>query len=122
VSAAASAVVSLIELSSPVSIRAVQGERVRCRWELTNNGAAAVHVSFHVRSGQAPIAALECHAGIVRRGRYRGDVVVVVAGGATASVSAELDANVPGKHAIRVAAVTRDETLQHVDMLVVEPA
>jgi hypothetical protein len=108
-----------IELATHVPAAAMPGEHVACEWTLTNPGLVAIAASFYVRSAPARLVALVCRGGRALGGRHHGSAAVVIEPGTTATVSALLDARTPVDHRVRVAVVTRSETLERTDTVAV---
>jgi hypothetical protein len=110
-----------IELRSWIPELARVGDRLFCPWQLTNADDIALTASFYLRSTPALIVALKCPSGKTLRGYHHGSAVVRVSAEDPATITALLDVCAPGRHDIRVAIATRDETLVRTDSIRVDP-
>ena len=111
---------SHVELTGSVPPSARPGERVSCEWALRNDGLAEVVAGFYLRAAPASLAALTCIDGRTRRGRFHGSAAVLIPAGGTATISALLAPQSTGEHSIRVAVVTRHESIERTDTIQVD--
>lgn len=91
----------------------------RVQLELTNRGGEDALVGFYLRVSPASLAQLVCSAGEARRGRFHGSANLVIPAGQAVSVSATLQPQTVGDQDVRVVAVTRNETIERADTVVV---
>jgi hypothetical protein len=95
------------------------GVCIECAWEVANLGEGDIRVSFFVRTAPAALLALVSPRADVCRGRFHGTAALVVPSCAAARISALVRAPAEGAYTVRVAAVTRAETLERADTVVV---
>lgn len=101
-----------VELRGSVPAIARWGDGVRCEWELRNDGVAELPVSVYVRVAPASLAEFRCFDGKTRQGRFHGSATLLIPSGLTATLSGVLVPHSTGLHSIRVAVVTRYETIE----------
>jgi hypothetical protein len=95
------------------------GVCIECAWEVANRGEGDIRVSFFVRTAPAALLALVSPSADVCRGRFHGTAALVVPSCTAAKISALVRAPAEGVYTVRVAAVTRAETLERADTVVV---
>jgi hypothetical protein len=106
---------SEIEVSSQVPRTALVGDQISCKWQLTNNCATTVAASFYLRTTPARLAALACSNGNAVRGHYHGSAALQIPAGATTTIAALLEPRTQGEHLVRVALLTRQDSLLRLD-------
>jgi hypothetical protein len=106
-----------VELRGSVPRSARAGDPVACKWELRNDGVAEILAGFYLRAAPASLAALACVPGEARCGRFHGSAAVLIPAGETATVSALLATGTTGDHPVRIAVVTRHESIERTDIV-----
>jgi hypothetical protein len=101
----------------PASPRA--GTQIACEWRLVNHSDRALAASFYLRTRPATLAGLVGSGARILCGRFCASATMVIAAGQTLSLAALLVPHTSGNHRLRAAVVTRSETFECVDAVII---